>query len=99
MPKAQALEGADLVPASKVRAPEPTALRSVPSADLVAMQFRMPAEFVEAFKVRAARRQMKLNELLAALFEASDDMSISPARLARKARQAQRRNDLERVAG
>ena len=40
-----------------------------PSADLVPLQFRMPAEFVRAFKQAALDRDMKLNELLNACFQ------------------------------
>jgi hypothetical protein len=36
----------------------------VPSSELVPLQFRMPPEFVKAFKQAALDRDMKLNELL-----------------------------------
>ena len=36
----------------------------VPSTDLVPMQFRMPPEFVRAFKQAALDRDLKLNEML-----------------------------------
>ena len=39
------------------------------SAELVPLQFRMPAEFVRAFKQAALDRDMKLNELLNACFQ------------------------------
>ena len=42
----------------------------VPSAELVPLQFRMPAEFVRAFKQAALDRDMKLNELLHTVFDA-----------------------------
>jgi hypothetical protein len=38
------------------------------SAELVPLQFRMPADFVRAFKQAALDRDMKLNELLNACF-------------------------------
>jgi hypothetical protein len=34
------------------------------------MQFKMPPDFVKAFKVQAATNGMKLNELLKACFDA-----------------------------
>ena len=40
----------------------------VPSADLVPLQFRMPPDFVRAFKQAALDRDMKLNELLNEVF-------------------------------
>jgi hypothetical protein len=40
----------------------------VPSAELVPLQFRMPPEFVRAFKQAALDRDMKLNELLNFVF-------------------------------
>ncbi len=42
----------------------------VPSSELVPLQFRMPPEFVRAFKQAALDADMKLNELLKASFEA-----------------------------
>jgi hypothetical protein len=41
---------------------------SVPSAELVPLQFRMPPEFVKAYKQAALDRDMKLNELLEHIF-------------------------------
>lgn len=68
MAKTQALDGGDLVPV-KVRALSATRQRGViPSAELVPMQFKMPPEFVRAFKQAALDRNMKLNELLNAIF-------------------------------
>jgi integrase len=40
----------------------------VPSAELVPLQFRMPPEFVWAFKQAALDRDLKLNELLNEVF-------------------------------
>lgn len=70
MAKTQALDGNDLAPA-KPRTQSATRQRGVvPSADLVPMQFKMPPDFVKAFKVEAATHGMKLNELLKACFNA-----------------------------
>lgn len=70
MAKTQALDGNDLAPA-KPRTQSATRQRGVvPSADLVPMQFKMPPDFVKAFKVEAATNGMKLNELLKACFDA-----------------------------
>jgi hypothetical protein len=70
MAKTQALDGNDLAPA-KPRTQSATRQRGVvPSAELVPMQFRMPPDFVKAFKVQAATNGMKLNELLKACFDA-----------------------------
>jgi hypothetical protein len=41
----------------------------VPSAELVPLQFRMPPDFVKAFKQAALDRDMKLNELLNSCFQ------------------------------
>jgi len=41
----------------------------VPSADLVPLQFRMPPDFVRAFKQAALDRDLKLNELLNECFQ------------------------------
>jgi hypothetical protein len=68
MAKAVALSAADLAPA-KPRAQSVMRQRGeVPSAELVALQFRMPPEFVRAFKQAALDRNMKLNELLNHMF-------------------------------
>ena len=70
MAKTQALDGNDLAPA-KPRTQSATRQRGViPSADLMPMQFKMPPEFVKAFKIQAATHGMKLNELLKACFDA-----------------------------
>lgn len=70
MAKTQALDGNDLAPA-KPRTQSATRQRGVvPSADLIPMQFKMPPDFVKAFKVQAATNGMKLNELLKACFDA-----------------------------
>ena len=70
MAKTQALNSDDLLPA-KVRPRSATRQRGVvPSAELIPMQFKMPPEFVRAFKMQAASNGMKLNELLKACFDA-----------------------------
>jgi hypothetical protein len=41
----------------------------VPSAELIPMQFKMDPEFATEFRVEAAKRRMKYNELLKAAFK------------------------------
>ncbi len=68
MAKAVALSAADLIP-GKPRTQSVMRQRGVvPSAELVPLQFRMPPEFVRAFKQAALDRDMKLNELLNFVF-------------------------------
>jgi hypothetical protein len=68
MAKAVALSAADLVP-GKPRTQSVMRQRGVvPSAELVPLQFRMPPEFVRAFKQAALDRDLKLNELLNEVF-------------------------------
>lgn len=68
MAKAVALTAADLNPV-KPRAQNVMRQRgAVPSSELVPLQFRMPPEFVRAFKQAALDRDMKLNELLNEVF-------------------------------
>lgn len=75
MAKTQALDANDLAP-SKPRTQSATRQRGVvPSAELVPMQFKMPPDFVRAFKVQAATNGMKLNELLKACFNAFNNSS------------------------
>ncbi|MBE7563627.1 MULTISPECIES: hypothetical protein [Acidithiobacillus] len=63
------LTGADLIPA-KIRSQSISCQRGVtPSSELVPLQFRMPPEFVRAFKQAALDRGLKLNELLNLLFQ------------------------------
>lgn len=69
MAKAVALSAADLAPA-KPRALGAMRQRGVvPSSELVPLQFRMPPEFVRAFKQAALDRDLKLNELLNECFQ------------------------------
>ena len=68
MAKAVALSAADLNP-TKPRVQAVMRQRGVvPSTDLVPLQFRMPPEFVRAFKQAALDRDLKLNELLNEVF-------------------------------
>jgi hypothetical protein len=68
MAKTQSLDSKDLV----VSAPQnksATRQRGVtPSSELVPLQFRMPPEFVQAFKQEALNRKMKLNEFMKTCF-------------------------------
>lgn len=69
MAKAVALSAADLNP-TKPKAQAVMRQRGVvPSTDLVPLQFRMPPEFVRAFKQAALDRDLKLNELLNECFQ------------------------------
>jgi hypothetical protein len=69
MAKAVALTGADLTP-TKIRPQGATRQRGVvPSSELVPLQFRMPPDFVRAFKQAALDRDLKLNELLNECFQ------------------------------
>jgi hypothetical protein len=69
MAKAVALTSADLAP-TKPRTQSAMRQRGVvPSAELVPLQFRMPPEFVRAFKQEALDRNCKLNELLNECFQ------------------------------
>ena len=71
MGKTVALTGADLAPV-KPQTQSAARQRGVtPSSELVPLQFRMPPEFVKAFKQAALDRNMKLNELLSACFHES----------------------------
>jgi hypothetical protein len=68
MGKTMALSGDDLAPA-KLRPQNASRQRGVvPSAELVPLQFRMPAAFVKQFKQVALDHDMKLNELLNFVF-------------------------------
>lgn len=69
MAKTLSLDSNDLAP---IRTRPLSASRQrgvVPSAELVPMQFRMPPDFVKAFKQAALDRDMKLNELLNTCFD------------------------------
>jgi hypothetical protein len=64
MAKAISLSSADLKPDQPKTQSAVHQRGSVPSSELVPLQFRMPPEFVRAFKQEALDRDMKLNELL-----------------------------------
>jgi hypothetical protein len=69
MAKPVAVSADDLAP-TKER--QRTAMRQrgvVPSDELVPMQFRMPPDFAQAFRMEAVKRSMKYNELLKACFQ------------------------------
>jgi hypothetical protein len=69
MAKTIALSGDDLTPA-KLRSQSASRQRGVvPSADLVPLQFRMPPDFVRAFKQAALDRGLKLNEFMKVCFQ------------------------------
>lgn len=69
MAKTLALSSDDLTPA-KLRPQSATRQRGVvPSAELVPLQFRMPPDFVRAFKQAALDRDLKLNEFLKVCFQ------------------------------
>ena len=72
MAKVQSLDSNDLVvttPQNRSATPQRGAATSVPSAELIPLQFRVPPEFVRAFKQEALNRNMKLNELLKTCFD------------------------------
>lgn len=64
MAKTVALSAADLSPSKPHSQSIARQRGEVPSADLIPLQFRMPPEFVRAFKQAALDRDLKLNELL-----------------------------------
>jgi hypothetical protein len=64
MAKAISLSSADLKPEKPKTQSAGRQRGSVPSSELIPLQFRMPPEFVRAFKQEALDRDMKLNELL-----------------------------------
>ena len=68
MAKAVALSAADLVSRETAHPERHASTGVVPSAELVPLQFRMPPEFVRAFKQAALDRDLKLNELLNEVF-------------------------------
>jgi hypothetical protein len=69
MAKAISLSSADLQPDKPKTQSAVRQRGSVPSSELVPLQFRMPPEFVRAFKQAALDRDMKLNELLNLCFD------------------------------
>jgi hypothetical protein len=69
MAKAVSLTSADLQPDKPKTQSAGRQRGSVPSSELVPLQFRMPPDFVRAFKQEALNRGMKLNELLNLCFD------------------------------
>ena len=69
MAKAVALTAADLNPMKPKVMGGMRQRGVVASMDLVPLQFRMPPEFVKAFKQAALDRNLKLNELLNECFQ------------------------------
>jgi hypothetical protein len=69
MAKSEAFSADDLIP---TKARKQTAMRQrgvVPSTELVPLQFKMPPEFVRAFKQEALNRGEKLNEFQNTIFQ------------------------------
>lgn len=64
MAKTIALSAADLAPMKPHSQSTSRQRGEIPSAELVPLQFRMPPDFVRAFKQAALDRDLKLNELL-----------------------------------
>jgi hypothetical protein len=69
MAKTVALTADDLTPAKQRQQAAMRQRGVVPSQELVPLQFRMPPEFVRAYKQAALDRDMKLNELLNVVFQ------------------------------
>jgi len=72
MAKVQSLDSKDLivpVPQNRSATPQRGSVAPIPSAELVPLQFRMPPEFVRAFKQEALNRNMKLNEFMKTCFD------------------------------
>ena len=73
MAKVQSLDSKDLIVSvsqNRSATPQRGAAPPVPSAELVPLQFRMPPDFVRAFKQEALNRDMKLNEFMKTCFDA-----------------------------
>ena len=71
MAKTTALSDEDMAPRTKARAANPSGIRqqgSVPSDDLIPMQFRMKPAFAREFRTAATSSEMKYNELLKECF-------------------------------
>lgn len=71
MAKTQALDGKDLAPAKPFTQSATRQRGVVPSAELVPLQFKMPPDFVQEFKLAALNHKMKLNEFLKYCFHES----------------------------
>ncbi len=70
MAKTQALDSNDLTPTKPRTRSAGRQRGEIPSTELVPLQFKMPPDFVRAFKVQAASHDMKLNEFLKSCFDA-----------------------------
>lgn len=70
MAKTQSLQSDDLIVSAPQNRSASIQRGVTPSADLVPLQFRMPPEFVRAFKQEALNRDMKLNEFMKTCFDA-----------------------------
>jgi hypothetical protein len=73
MAKVQSLDSNDLIvsaPQNRSATPQRGTAAPVPSAEFIPLQFRMPSEFVRAFKQEALNRDEKLNEFLKTCFHA-----------------------------
>ena len=71
MGKAGSLRAADVDTSRRTVTGQRGAERShrVPSAELIPMQFKMDPDFATEFRIEAAKRRMKYNELLKAAFK------------------------------
>jgi hypothetical protein len=70
MAKTQSLDSNDLVVTAPKNRSATRQRGTVPSAELIPLQFKMPPEFVRAFKHEAINQGMRMNELLKACFTA-----------------------------
>jgi hypothetical protein len=68
MAKVQRLVGDDLSPQRDTPASASRQRGSVPSDSLVPIQFRMPPDFIRAFKQEALNRDLNLTDLFALCF-------------------------------
>lgn len=68
MAKPVSITAADLAPSKPRQQASMRQRGTTSSADFVPLQFRMPPDFVRAFKQAALDRDMKLNELLKECF-------------------------------
>lgn len=69
MAKTQALQSDDLLVTPPQNRSATSQRGTTPSAERIPMQFRMPPEFVRAFKQEALNNGMKLNEFMKTCFD------------------------------
>ena len=69
MAKPTAVTPADLIPTKARQEATMRARGIIPSAELTPMQFRMPPDFANAFRVEATKRGLKYNEFLELCFD------------------------------